>query len=404
MEKGDEDAERASARADRVNEIALRTAESVTEGHPDKVCDQISDAILDRVLALDPWGRCACEVLLTRGLIVIAGEISIGENASVAKVDSDAIARGVVANAGYTTPEMGLELETCGVICSLHDQTDELDQPLDAGGANDQTLVFGFASDDNNACMPTPIWLAQRLARQLAEVRKDGLLSYLRPDGKVQVSIGYLKDRPRTLERVVIAAQHEPGVDARQLREDLRRHVVEPLVPAFLDTKDLRLTVNGPGPFTVGGAAADTGLTGRKIVVDTYGGAAPHGGGALSGKDPSKTDRSAAYGARWIAKHIVAAKLARRALVQLAYAIGEPNPVAFSVETCGTGAVQGFALEKAVRDCFELTPSAFVADLDLRRPIYSPTAVYGHFGRSDIDLPWERLERVEDLQQAADRY
>jgi S-adenosylmethionine synthetase len=386
-----------------VNEIAFRTAESVTEGHPDKVCDQISDAILDRLLALDPWGRCACEVLLTRGLIVIAGEISIGENAGAALIDSAEIARGVVANAGYASPEMGLELDTCGVICALHDQTGELDHALDAGGANDQTLVFGFASDDNDDYMPMPIWLAQRLARQLAEVRKGGLLSYLRPDGKVQVSIGYVKDRPRTLERVVMAAQHEPGVAARQLREDLRRHVVEPLVPASLDTKDVHLTVNGPGPFTVGGAAADTGLTGRKIVVDTYGGAAPHGGGALSGKDPSKIDRSAAYGARWIAKHIVAAKLAPRALVQLAYAIGDPNPVAFSVETCGTGAVQQSALEKAVRDCFGLTPRDFVGDLDLRRPIYSPTAAYGHFGRSDIDLPWERLDRVEDLRRAADQ-
>jgi S-adenosylmethionine synthetase len=398
VEEGDSDAERAPGRANAVNPVDLRTAESVTEGHPDKVCDVISDAVLDEVLAQDPWGRCACEVLLTRGIVIVAGEIS-----TAAVIDADDIGRGVISDVGYRSSAMGLDADACGVLSVLHNQSVELNDALDAGGANDQALVFGYAGDETAELMPMPIWLAHRLARRLADVRKDGRLPYLRPDGKVQVTIGYVNGRPATLERIVVAAQHDPDIDEGQLRADLHDHVVRPVVPATLDGAGLHLTVNSPGPFTVGGPAADTGLTGRKIVVDSYGGAAPHGGGALSGKDPSKIDRSAAYGARWIAKHVVGAGLARRCLVQLAYAIGVPDPVVFSIETDGTGALPESALETAVHECFKLTPRGFVADLDLRRPIYTRTASYGHFGRTDIDLSWERLDRVDDLRQCAER-
>lgn len=372
-----------------MSDSTIGIAESVTEGHPDKVCDLISDAILDEILAQDPFGRCACEILLTRGLVLVAGEISTN-----ARVELAEIVRRVVGNVGYTDAALGLDSEACAVVTAINGQSCELEDALEAGGANDQALVFGYACDDTDDLMPMPIWLAHRLSRRLADVRRDETLPYLRPDGKVQVAVSYEGGTPTGLESIVIAAQHDPDVDRDEMTSDLLAHVVEPLVPEALDLSSMRFAVNRPGPFVTGGAAADTGLTGRKVIVDSYGGAARHGGGALSGKDPSKIDRSAAYGARWIAKHIVARGLARRAEVQLSYAIGEREPTSFSVEMFGTGSSTSHEIEREVRRCFDLTPAGWIRDLDLRRPIYERTACYGHFGRSDVDLPWESIQRM----------
>jgi S-adenosylmethionine synthetase len=387
------------------------TSESVTEGHPDKMADQISDAVLDAILAEDPTGRVACETLLTTGLVVVAGEISTNAYVDVAR-----LARQTVLDIGYDRDELCFDGNACGVLVSIDEQSPDISQgvslalerrsgtdgedSLSSQGAGDQGMMFGFACDETPDLMPLPIWLAHRLARRLAEVRKDGTLPYLGPDGKTQVSVLYEGERPVKLTTVLISTQHtkEAEVD-EQLRVDLGKQVIEPLLPTSLDTSEFQTLVNPTGRFELGGPRADTGLTGRKIIVDTYGGAARHGGGAFSGKDPSKVDRSGAYAARWVAKHIVAAGAARRCEIQIAYAIGVARPLSVMVETFGTEAVDPKKIEEAVGELFDLRPAAIIRDLDLRRPIYQRTAAYGHFGRPDAG-PWEATPKVDDLRGA----
>lgn len=393
----------------------LFTSESVTEGHPDKVCDQISDAVLDAIYEQDPYGRVACETAATTGLVVVMGEIT-----SNAAVDVQSIVRRTLLEIGYDNSEYGLDGAHCGVVVALDKQSPDIAMGVNnaleirsdgAGGADaaakvgagDQGLMFGFAANETPELMPLPISLAHRLARRLAEVRKTGELSYLRPDGKIQVTVEYEGYRPLRVDTIVVSAQHAPDVDQATIHSDLLAKVVEPIVPKeFLDERT-RYLINPTGRFVVGGPHGDAGLTGRKIIVDTYGGAARHGGGALSGKDPTKVDRSATYAARYVAKHIVAAGLADRAEVQVAYAIGVARPVSVMVETFGTGRVSDEELSRAVNSTFDLRPGAIIEQLDLRRPIYFPTSAYGHFGRTDIDLPWERLDRVEELKAAVGR-
>jgi S-adenosylmethionine synthetase len=388
------------------------TSESVTEGHPDKVADQISDTVLDAILAEDPNGRVACETLLTTGLVVVAGEIT-----TEVYVDVPRLVRETVCRIGYDREEMCFDGHTCGVLVSIDEQSPDIDQgvstPLEvrqgkAGedlrnsqGAGDQGMMFGYACDETPDLMPLPIWLAHRLAKRLADVRKEGILNYLGPDGKTQVSVRYEDGRPAELTTVLISTQHLKGVDIElQLREDLREHVIEPLLPEQLDASSLQLLVNPTGRFELGGPAADTGLTGRKIIVDTYGGAARHGGGAFSGKDPSKVDRSGAYAARWVAKHVVASGAAERCELQVAYAIGVARPVSVMVETFGTEQVDPGRIQSVVNELFDLRPAAIIQDLDLRRPIYAGTAAYGHFGRSDAGLPWEATPKVGEMKAA----
>jgi S-adenosylmethionine synthetase len=388
------------------------TSESVTEGHPDKMADQVSDAVLDAALAVDPTSRVACETLLTTGLVVVAGEIT-----TEAYVDIPRIARQTVCDIGYDRESFGFDGNTCGVIVSIDEQSPDISQGvnralelrtgtggediLSAQGAGDQGMMFGYACDETPDLMPLPIWLAHRLARRLTAVRKDGTLDYLRPDGKTQVTIEYENDRPVALRTVLISTQHGPGIDIQgQLTEDLRHQVIETTVPGDLAGHDYDVLVNPTGKFELGGPRADTGLTGRKIIVDTYGGAARHGGGAFSGKDPSKVDRSAAYAARWVAKHVVASGAARRCEVQVAYAIGVARPVSVMVETFGTESVDPARISTAINEVFDLRPAAIIRDLDLRRPIYRATAAYGHFGRSEEDMPWEATTRLEDLKSA----
>ncbi len=388
------------------------TSESVTEGHPDKMADQISDAILDAILEADPHGRVACETLLTTGLVVVAGEIS-----TKAYVDVPRIVRDTVCAIGYDSVELCFDGKSCGVIVSIDEQSPDIDQGvtsalevrsgkagedvLNSQGAGDQGMMFGYACDETPDLMPLPIWLAHRLAERLARVRKDGILKYLGPDGKTQVSVIYEDGRPKRLTTVLISTQHAKGVDIdTQLREDLYEHVITPLLPEGLDTDGFEFLANPTGRFEIGGPAADTGLTGRKIIVDTYGGAARHGGGAFSGKDPSKVDRSGAYAARWVAKHIVASGAARRCEIQVAYAIGVAHPVSVMVETFGTNEADPEKISDAVAELFDLRPAAIIRDLDLRRPIYQRTAAYGHFGRSDAGFPWEATPKVADLQAA----
>ncbi|CAN5609284.1 methionine adenosyltransferase [soil metagenome] len=388
------------------------TSESVTEGHPDKMADQISDAILDAILAEDPTGRVACETLLTTGLAVVAGEIT-----TEAYVDIPKIARETICSIGYDRESFGFDGHTCGVMTSIDEQSPDIAQgvdtafeqrsgtagedDLDAQGAGDQGMMFGYACDETDDLMPMPIWLAHRLAHRLAEVRKAGILPYLRPDGKTQVTFDYEDGRPVRLRTVLISTQHQPGLDAETLiKPDLEEHVVHPLLPAGLADEGYDLYVNPTGSFELGGPHADTGLTGRKIIVDTYGGMARHGGGAFSGKDPTKVDRSAAYAARWVAKHVVASGAARRCEVQVAYAIGVAAPVSLLVETFGTEEVAPERIEAAVRDLFDLRPAAILRDLDLRRPIYRKTAAYGHFGRSATEFTWESTTRLDDLRSA----
>ena len=387
------------------------TSESVTEGHPDKMADQISDAVLDAVLAQDPMGRVACETLLTTGLVVVAGEISTS-----CYVDIPTIVRDVVCDIGYDNDQYGFNGRTCGVMVALDEQSPDIAQGVDtaaevrsgsggedqlnAQGAGDQGMMFGYACDETPDLMPLPIWLAHRLAQRLAQVRRVGVLPYLRPDGKTQVSIHYENGQPVSLDTVLISTQHASGVDIDTLLlPDLREHVIHPLLPPELDSSKLRVLANPTGRFELGGPHADAGLTGRKIIVVTYGGMARHGGGAFSGKDPSKVDRSAAYAARWVAKHVVAAGAARRCEVQVAYAIGVAQPVSLMVETFGTETVDPQSIEQAVRSVFDLRPAAILRDLDLRRPIYRRTAAYGHFGRSDKELTWEATPRVDDLKR-----
>ncbi len=386
------------------------TSESVTEGHPDKVADQVSDAVRDAVLAEDPQGRVACETLLTTGLVVVAGEVTTSTY-----VDIRRIVRQTLCEIGYDSADSSFDGNACGVVVSIGEQSPDIDQgvtmaleartgeagedPLSAQGAGDQGMMFGYAVDDTPDLMPMPIWLAHRLAARLAEVRKSNLLPYLRPDGKTQVSVRYEDGRPVSLDTVVISTQHRGGVAIdSQLSPDLLEHVITPLVPATVDTSRMRVLVNPTGRFELGGPQADAGLTGRKIIVDTYGGAARHGGGAFSGKDPSKVDRSAAYAARWLAKHVVAAGAARRCEIQVAYAIGVARPVSLMVETFGTEVVDSVKIAYALDDLFDLRPAAIIRDLELRRPIYRRTAAYGHFGRREPEFTWEATPRVAELR------
>ncbi len=388
------------------------TSESVTEGHPDKMADQISDTVLDAVLEQDPNGRVACETLLTTGLVVVAGEISTS-----AYVDIPRLVRQTVCDIGYDRESYGFDGKTCGVVTAIDEQSPDISQGVDtalevragtggedavnAQGAGDQGMMFGYACDETPDLMPLPIWLAHRLARRLAEVRKAGVLPYLGPDGKTQVTVRYEDDRPVHLDTILISTQHAAGLDLETLlKPDLVDHVIRPLLPENIDTAGYRLLANPTGNFEKGGPPADTGLTGRKIIVDTYGGAARHGGGAFSGKDPSKVDRSGAYAARWVAKNVVASGAARRCEIQVAYAIGVARPVSVMVETFGTETVDPAAIERAVSEVFDLRPAAIIRDLDLRRPCYRSTAAYGHFGRSEKEFSWEACNRVEELKSA----
>ena len=371
------------------------TSESVTEGHPDKICDQVSDAILDAILEKDPDARVAVEALSTRGLIMVAGEITTD-----CYVEIPDIVRGVVRDVGYTRPEYGFDYEAMSVITSIQGQSRDIALGVDIGGAGDQGIMFGFAVDETPELMPLPIMLAHKLARRLAEVRKSGVLKYLRPDGKTQVTVQYEGDRPVRIEAVVVSAQHNPEVLLDTLRDDLIEHVIKPIVPEDLLDDRTKFFINPTGRFVIGGPVGDTGVTGRKIMVDTYGSYARHGGGCFSGKDPTKVDRSAAYMARYVAKNIVAAGLARKVEVQLAYAIGVPDPLAVHVDTFGTGEVPDEKLAKAVRKVFDLTPRGIIQDLELRRPIYRKTAVYGHFGREEEGFTWELTDAVDDLREA----
>ncbi|MDQ3757536.1 MAG: methionine adenosyltransferase [Actinomycetota bacterium] len=387
------------------------TSESVTEGHPDKMADQISDAVLDAILAEDAQGRVACETLLTTGLVVVAGEIT-----TEAYVDIPKLVRQTVCEIGYDRESYGFDGNTCGVITAIDEQSPDIGQgvstaletrvgaesdELDSQGAGDQGMMFGYACDETDDLMPLPIWLAHRLAQRLAEVRKAGVLPYLRPDGKTQVTFDYEHGRPVALKTVLISTQHQPGLDIETLlKPDLNEHVIHPMLPAQFADDDYKVLANPTGKFELGGPHADAGLTGRKIIVDTYGGAARHGGGAFSGKDPSKVDRSGAYAARWVAKHVVASGAARRCEIQVAYAIGVARPVSIMVDTFGTETVSHDAIVKAVNEVFDLRPAAIVRDLDLRRPIYRRTAAYGHFGRSEKEFSWEQLSRLDDFKAA----
>ncbi len=386
------------------------TSESVTEGHPDKMADQVSDSVLDALLEGDPNSRVACETMLTTGLVVVAGEVS-----TKTYVDIPSLVRTTICEIGYDNDAYGFNGKTCGVMVALDEQSPDIAQGVDsafelrtgsggedqlnAQGAGDQGMMFGYACDETPDLMPLPIWLSHRLAQRLAQVRRVGVLPYLRPDGKSQVSVEYEDGRPVRVETVLISTQHQPGIDLETLLlPDLREHVINPLLPTDLDTEGLRVLANPTGSFELGGPHADTGLTGRKIIVDTYGGMARHGGGAFSGKDPSKVDRSAAYAARWVAKHVVASRAASRCEVQVAYAIGVARPVSLLVETFGTEAVDPARIAATVTDLFDLRPAAIIRDLDLRRPIYRRTAAYGHFGRADKEFTWEATPKVDEMR------
>ena len=388
----------------------LFTSESVTEGHPDKICDQISDAVLDAILEKDPDGHVACECTATTGLVLVMGEITTS-----CYVDIPKIVRDVVRDIGYDRAKFGFDCETCAVLTSIHEQSADIAMGVNeslerrqggegddlTNGAGDQGMMFGYACDETPELMPLPISLAHKMARRLTEVRKNGTLDYLRPDGKTQVTVEYDRDnRPVRIDTVVVSSQHAPEVSLEQIREDIIREVALPVIPAGLNKGDIRFFVNPTGRFVIGGPQGDSGLTGRKIIVDTYGGSAPHGGGAFSGKDPTKVDRSAAYAARYVAKNIVAAGLAHRCQVQLAYAIGVAEPVSVNVTTFGTGAVSDKALEEAVKKVFDLRPTAIIRDLDLRKPIYRRLAAYGHMGREDLGVAWEKTDRTEKLKKA----
>jgi len=374
----------------------LFTSESVTEGHPDKIADQISDAVLDAALAEDPTARVACETLVTTGLVVIAGEITTN-----ARIDYTRVARDTIRDIGYTRAKFGFDSETCSVLSALDRQSPDIAMGVDTGGAGDQGLMFGFACNETPELMPLPIQLAHLLARRLAETRKSGELPYLRPDGKSQVTIEYRDGRPFRVEAVVVSSQHDSNVTNEQLRSEIEEKVIKHTVSSELLDKDTKYHINPTGRFVTGGPQGDAGLTGRKIIVDTYGGYAPHGGGAFSGKDPTKVDRSAAYMARYVAKNIVAAGLADKCLVQLAYAIGVADPVSVLVDTSGTGRLSEKALSKLVRESFELTPRGIMEELKLRRPIYKATAAYGHFGRDEDGFSWEKTAKAESLRAAA---
>ncbi|RUS42619.1 methionine adenosyltransferase [Cohnella sp. AR92] len=391
----------------------LFTSESVTEGHPDKICDQISDAVLDAFLQADPYARVACEVSVATGLVLVIGEIS----SKADYVDISAIVRSTIREIGYTRAKYGFDASTCAVLTSLNEQSADIAQGVNAAlenrdgkdvlqenadiGAGDQGLMFGFATNETPEFMPLPIALAHRLSRRLSEVRKNGTLDYLRPDGKTQVTIEYVDGKPTRVDTIVISTQHSEDIALEQIQEDIRNHVIKQVVPEQWLDAETKFFINPTGRFVIGGPQGDAGLTGRKIIVDTYGGYARHGGGAFSGKDPTKVDRSAAYAARYVAKNIVAAGLADKCEIQLAYAIGVANPVSINVDTYGTGKVAEEKLVELVRSNFDLRPAGIIKMLDLRRPIYKQTAAYGHFGRTDLDLPWERLDKVDALKQGA---
>ncbi|HEY6387830.1 MAG TPA: methionine adenosyltransferase [Candidatus Acidoferrum sp.] len=374
----------------------LFTSESVTEGHPDKIADQISDAVLDEVMKQDPKGRVACETLVTTGLAVVAGEITTS-----AIVDYDILVRNTIRGVGYDRAKYGFDAETCAVMCTVKRQSPDIAMGVDTGGAGDQGLMFGFACDETAELMPMPIQLAHRLTQRLSEVRKSGKVDFLRPDGKSQVTIEYRDGRPVRVDCVVISTQHSEKVSNADLRDAVAEHVIRPIIPAAMLDSRTKYHINPTGRFVIGGPMGDAGLTGRKIIVDTYGGYSRHGGGAFSGKDPSKVDRSACYMARYIAKNIVAAGLARKAEVQLAYAIGVAEPVSVMAETFGTAAVSEEKITALIREYFSLTPKGIIEALDLRRPVYKDTAAYGHFGRSGPGFTWERTDRADALRKAA---
>ena len=390
----------------------LFTSESVSEGHPDKLCDQVSDAVLDAIYAQDPYGRVACECCATTGLILVTGEITTS-----CYVDIPTVVRETIKEIGYTNAEYGFDYHTCGVITSIKEQSADIalgvdkaqeakcgemtEKDIEQVGAGDQGMMVGFACTETPELMPMPIMLAHSLAKRLAAVRKQGVLPYLRPDGKTQVTVEYHYGKPVRVDTIVIAAQHDPDVEQARLRADIIEQVIKQIVPAQMLDKNVRYFINGTGRFVIGGPMGDSGLTGRKIIVDTYGGMVPHGGGSFSGKDPTKVDRSGTYAARWVAKNIVAAGLAERCQLQVAYTIGVAHPVSLNVETFGTGKIPDNKIEELIRTHFDLRPGAIIRDLRLRRPIYKATAAYGHLGRTDIDAPWENTDRAAALRAAA---
>lgn len=392
-------------------EKLLFTSESVTEGHPDKMCDQISDAILDALMEQDPMSRVACETCTTTGLVLVMGEITTN-----AYVDIQKIVRDTVREIGYTRGKFGFDADTCGVITAIDEQSSDIamgvdraleakenkmsEQEIEAIGAGDQGMMFGYATDETPELMPYPIALAHKLARKLTEVRKNGTLPYLRPDGKTQVTVEYDEAGvPRRLDAVVLSTQHDPDISQEQIHEDIKKHVFEAVIPRGMIDGDTKFFINPTGRFVIGGPHGDSGLTGRKIIVDTYGGMARHGGGAFSGKDCTKVDRSAAYAARYVAKNIVAAGIAKKCEIQLSYAIGVAHPTSIMVDTFGTGRIDDEKLVEIIRENFDLRPAGIIKMLNLRRPIYKQTAAYGHFGRNDLDLPWEKLDKAEDLKK-----
>ncbi|MBV8896256.1 MAG: methionine adenosyltransferase [Acidobacteriaceae bacterium] len=372
------------------------TSESVTEGHPDKIADQVSDAILDAVLADDPAGRVACETLVTTGICVVAGEIT-----TKTYVDVPKLVRGVINHIGYTDSAMGFDCKTCAVVNMIQAQSPDIAMGVDTGGAGDQGLMFGYACDETPELMPLPIMMAHKLVRRLSEARREGELPYLRPDGKSQVSVEYVNGQPKRIDAVVISTQHDDDVTTEELRADIKKYVISPVVPEAMCDSQTKFHINPTGRFVIGGPHGDTGLTGRKIIVDTYGGMGRHGGGAFSGKDPTKVDRSACYMARYVAKNLVASGLAARVEVQLAYAIGVAEPVSVMVNSFGTGKVEDHRLAELVRENFSLTPAGMIKSLDLRRPIYRKTAAFGHFGRTEDSFTWEATNKAEALRESA---
>ena len=393
------------------SERLLFTSESVTEGHPDKMCDQISDAVLDAIMARDPHARVACEVAVKTGFVMLLGEITTDCN-----VDFDRVVRGVIAEIGYNNSATGFDAETCGVQVAISSQSPDIARGVEKSmearnsdiaetdverlGAGDQGMMFGFACDETDVLMPMPIYLAHRLTHRLAQVRHSAILPWVRPDGKSQVTVEYNYGKPERIDTVLISTQHDPGIDQDEISEKVTEHVIMPVLPPHLVSDDLRIITNPTGSFITGGPKGDAGLTGRKIIVDTYGGMGRHGGGAFSGKDCTKVDRSASYAARWVAKNLVAAGIAERCEIQISYAIGVAKPLSINVETFGTGTIEDAAISAIISEIFDLRPGAIIRDLDLRRPIYRQTAAYGHFGREDLDLPWERIDKVEALQAA----